>query len=62
MLKPTDKLPAISRSSAIDRIQFCGAMLRIHGFLTDAEGQSLHLRIARWNKLSKRKTGKSQKP
>ena len=47
-MKPNDLLRAWKKSTAIDRIDACRMMLRIHGFLSDNENESVKRRIAKW--------------
>lgn len=52
-LKPNALMPQWDQQMAIDRIFNCRVMLSMHGFLTDAETERIHMRIVKWIEKSK---------
>jgi hypothetical protein len=49
-MKPLDKTMSLPAQTFFERIQYCRKMLVIHGFLSDAENEKAHKRIAKWVK------------
>ena len=47
-MKPTDKLLSVASSNAKERIDYCWAMLHLHGFITTAESDRVLKRIRKW--------------
>ena len=49
-MKPTDRLRAINKDTGLGRIEYCRAMLTLHGFLSDGETDKVKDRIKKWCK------------
>lgn len=47
-LKPTDSAQYWSANPVHERIEDCRFMLRVHGFLSDAESDRISKRIEKW--------------
>ena len=47
-MKPGDKLRAIQADVAVERVEYCRAMLHMHGFLTEGENRRVKGRIRVW--------------
>ena len=55
-MKPNDIIMAWNKESALSRIDGCECLLRIHGFLTEAESKRVQQRVLKW--VEKHREGK----
>ena len=49
-MNTTDNMMAWPKEKAIDRIESCLVMLRMHGLITPAESKKVSQRIKKWEK------------
>lgn len=48
--RPNDMIRGTGKQTMLGRLDYCRAMLCLHGFLSDGENEKIKQRIAEWRK------------